>query len=98
ESAGVAGSIVVVVLNEAGSHSTSAYVDDYANVHAGGEVDISASDSADKLNLAAGNVAIGGGSAGVGASVIVLVRNGVVDAAIHPHAGGDAGRSTGVRR
>ena len=97
ESAGVAGSILVLALNKAGSHSTSAYVDDYAVVHAGGKLEISASDVADKLNLASGNVAIGGGSAGVGASVVVVVRDGVVDAAVHQHADVQANGGSGLR-
>ena len=91
EGAAVTGSILVVVLNEAGTHSTTAFIDNGAVVHAGGKVAVSASDSAD-LTLSSGNVAIGGGSAGVGASVVVLVRNGTVDAADPPE------RARGRRR
>ena len=95
EGAAVTGSILVVVLNEAGTHSTTAFIDNGAVVHAGGKVAVSASDSAD-LTLSSGNVAIGGGSAGVGASVVVLVRNGTVDAAIHQNAHVDADGGNGV--
>ena len=95
EGAAVTGSILVIVLNEAGTHSTTAFIDNGAVVHAGGKVAVSASDSAD-LTLSSGNVAIGGGSAGVGASVVVLVRNGTVDAAIHQNAHVDADGGNGV--
>ena len=95
EGAAVTGSILVVVLNEAGTHSTTAFIDDGAVVHAGGKVAVSASDSAD-LTLSSGNVAVGGGSAGVGASVVVLVRNGTVDAAVHQNAHVDADGGNGL--
>ena len=95
EGAAVTGLILVVVLNEAGTHSTSAFIDNSAVVHGGGNVGVSAADAAD-LTLSSGNVAIGGGSAGVGASVVVLVRNGTVDAAIHQNAHVDADGGTGV--
>ncbi|MGZ3438561.1 MAG: beta strand repeat-containing protein, partial [Polyangia bacterium] len=95
EGAAVTGSILVVVLNEAGTHSTTAFIDNGAVVHAGGKVAVSASDAAD-LTLSSGNVAIGGGSAGVGASVVVLVRNGTVDAAVHQNAHVDADGGNGL--
>ena len=42
EGAAVTGSILVVVLNEAGTHSTSAFIDNSAVVHGGGNVGVSA--------------------------------------------------------
>jgi hypothetical protein len=81
-SAGVAGAILVVLINAVDDHGTLAYIDDNATVHAGGSLDVAATDTAEKLELSAGNVAFGS-EAGVGASAVVLVRNGTVDAAIH---------------
>ncbi len=90
EDAAVAGSIIVVVINQGGgSHSTSAYIDNNATLHSLSSVTISASDDA-PLQLISGNVAIGG-SAGVGASAAILVRSGDVDAAVHSGANVDAG-------
>ena len=87
EGAAVTGSITVVVLNEAGTHSTSAFIDDNATSHCGrqdpGEREWTRQTAP---TLAAGNIAIGGFSAGVGASAVILVRNGTVDAAIHQNA------------
>src|SRR5262249_57653863 len=82
--------ILVIEFNGSGSHGTSAYVDDSAVVHAGGQLEIAASDGTKDnpvtLDLAAGNVAVGTGSAGVGAAAIVLIRHGNVDAAVHQNA------------
>jgi hypothetical protein len=88
--AAVSGSILVVLLDELGDHSTSAYIDDNAVVHAGGKVEVSASDTAN-LDLPSGNIAIGTGSAGVGVSAAILVRTGKVDATI-----GNGAQVTGV--
>ncbi len=90
EDAAVAGAIIVVALDQGGgSHSTSAYIDNGTTLHSQGSVQVSASDTA-PLQLIAGNVAIGGGSAGVGASAAILVRSGNVDAAVHNGANVDA--------
>ncbi len=70
--AAVAGSILVVLLNEIGPQATRAYIDENATVSARGKVEVNASDTAN-LDLAAGNIAIGTGSAGVGASAAILV-------------------------
>ncbi|MFL5756907.1 MAG: hypothetical protein ACJ77N_11475, partial [Chloroflexota bacterium] len=56
---------------------------------------VSASDTAD-LDLPAGNIAVGTGSAGVGASAAILVRSGVVDAAVHQGAQIVAGSGNGL--
>ncbi|HEY3921306.1 MAG TPA: carbohydrate-binding protein, partial [Gaiellaceae bacterium] len=95
EDAAVAGAIIVVALDQGGgSHSTSAYIDNNATLHSKGSVTISASDNA-PLELISGNVAIGG-SAGVGASAAILVRDGNVDAAVHNGANVDASGGTGL--
>src|SRR5262249_57650233 len=82
--------ILVIEFNGSGSHGTSAYVDDRAVVHAGGKLEIAAGDGTNDnpvtLDLTAGNVAVGTGSAGVGAAAIVLIRHGNVDAAVHQNA------------
>src|SRR5439155_26153157 len=80
-SGGVAGSIIVAVVLT----GTRAYVESStgsaSTVHAGGNMTIAASDSADKLELYAGGLAFGS-SGGVGASIVVLVRTPVVRAFI----------------
>ena len=94
EDVAVTGSIIVVDLN-GGSQSTTAFIDNDAVLHGGGKVDISASDNA-PLSLSAGNVAVTSGAAGVGASAVILLRNGNVDAAVHSNATVDANGSTGL--
>ena len=94
-SAGVAGSILVVLLNAFDEHGTTAYIDDNATVRAGGKVDVLASDAANKLELSSGNIAIGS-EAGVGVSSVILVRNGTVDAAVHQGAQVSANGGTGL--
>ena len=93
--AAVAGSILVVLLNEIGPQATRAYIDENATVSARGKVEVNASDTAN-LDLAAGNIAIGTGSAGVGASAAILVRNGTVDAAVRTGADVDADGGSGL--
>ncbi|MES1246633.1 MAG: hypothetical protein ABUS54_03040, partial [Actinomycetota bacterium] len=78
-SAAVTGSFVVLVLNKAGSHSTSAFIGD-ATVHSGGQTHVKASDDEDKVEAYAGNISISGGSAAVGVGVTVVVRQGTVNA------------------
>ncbi|MGN6127474.1 MAG: beta strand repeat-containing protein, partial [Humibacter sp.] len=85
-SAAVAGSIIVVVVNQGSdAPGTRAYIDGGAQspttVLAGGDVSLQASDTVPTLSLYAGNLSIGG-SAGVGVSSAVLVRTGIVDAYI----------------
>ena len=77
-SAGIAGSFIVLVMNGSGSHMTTAYIGS-ATVHSGGLTHVKASDTANQLQVYAGNVAIGD-SAGIGVATSVIVRNGNVDA------------------
>ena len=94
--AAVTGSVIVVVMNEgSGSPGTYAFIDDGATVNSAGNVIVSASDTADKLQLFSGNVSVGG-SAGVGVSAAILVRNGVVDAHIGQHVDIQAWGATGL--
>ncbi len=77
--AGISASIIVVVLN----NGSRAYIESEfgfsSTVHAGGNMTISASDSADKVQLYAGGLAFGS-SAGVGVSTSILVKTTVVRA------------------
>ena len=85
--AGVAGGFIVVVDNGDGSHGVVASIGD-ATVNGLG-IEVKASDIADKLELYAGNISFGD-SAGVGVAVVVLVRDGIVDA--HVSSGGEPDR------
>ena len=78
-SAAVTGSFIVVVLDEAAARATTASIG-AATVTSGGLTHVKASDTLDKLQMYAGNVAIGASSAGVGVAATVLVRKGNVDA------------------
>ncbi|HEX8971092.1 hypothetical protein, partial [Oryzihumus sp.] len=80
--AGVAGSVIVVVLDQSGSNGTRAAIGQNSSVHALGNLAVTASDTADKIEMYAGQVAIGLDSAGVGVSASILVRTSVVDAGI----------------
>ncbi|HTZ07417.1 MAG TPA: hypothetical protein VMB53_16900, partial [Gaiellaceae bacterium] len=96
EDAGVAGSVIVLVMNEGGgSPGTRASIGAGSVVHAKGNVTVAASDTADQLQLYAGNVTVGG-SAGVGVSSAVLVRSGIVDAGIGAGADIQAWGATGL--
>jgi len=94
-SAAVAGTFAVIVINP-GDHATAASIGDNAVVHAGGNVSVTASDTADKLSIVSGNVAISTSSAGVGASLALLVRSGTVTATIGNGADIEADGSTGL--
>ncbi|TAM91272.1 MAG: hypothetical protein EPN43_04655, partial [Jatrophihabitans sp.] len=94
-SAAIQGSINVIVLNP-GTHSTAATIDTNAVVHSLGNVTVSASDTADKLSIISGNVAISTGGAGVGASAAILVRDGTVTATIGAGASVEADGSAGL--
>src|SRR5260370_41658541 len=98
ESAGVAGSVIVVVLNQGSPHSTRAYIDGGAFVHSLMGVDVEAADNPDgtkKIEMYAGQVSIGE-SAGVGAAATILVRNSTVDAGVRAGAHVDADGGTGL--
>src|SRR6185503_17489138 len=102
DTAGVSGSFAVVVLNKGGgSPGTRAYVgggaspSDGTRVHAGGKLEIAASDSADKIQMFVGGLAFGS-EAGVGVAAAVLVRDGTVDAAVGGNADLRAAGGTGV--
>jgi hypothetical protein len=87
EGATVSGAIVVDVLNEGGG-ATRASIGN-ATLAGGGAVEVSAVDTT-KLQLIAGNIAVGE-DAGIGASAAILVRDGTVDASIHAGATMTAG-------
>ena len=77
DGAAVAGGIIVVLINAAGSHGTTASIGD-ATVQGLG-IEVKASDIENKLELYAGNISFGD-SAGIGVAIVVLVHNGTVDA------------------
>ncbi|MGH2998311.1 MAG: beta strand repeat-containing protein, partial [Gaiellaceae bacterium] len=79
-SAAVTGSLIVVVMDEAGGQGTSASI--AGKITSLGQTHVKASDTSDKIEMYAGSVAISASSAGVGVSVTVLVRKGAVDAHI----------------
>ncbi len=82
----VVGSFAVAVMNQGGgSPGTYASVGTGSELHSNGNVTISASDTADKIELYSGNLAFGS-TAGVGVSVAVLVRAGRVDAKVGQNA------------
>src|SRR4029077_13449453 len=82
ESAAVAGSGIVLDLEQNDStHGTRAYLASGATVHSKGQIAITATDNADKIEMYAGQVNFGE-SAGVGASATILVRHGLVDASV----------------
>ena len=95
--AGVSASIVVVVLTV----GARAYIESAAGtgtastVLAGGDMTITASDTADKIELIAGGAAFGG-SAGVGVSIVVFVKTTTVRAFIGLD--DDPGHRPGPRR
>jgi hypothetical protein len=93
--AGVSGSVVVVALNQGSGTGTSAEVGGSTTLDSQGNVGISATDTANNLNLSAGQISFGG-SAGVGASVVTLVRGEDVDAGIGSGAAITANGSTGL--
>ena len=91
--AAVDGSIIVVVLNPSGDAVAKAEVG--GTVHAGQALAVTASDSFTTLLLAGGG-AISGSSAGVAVSVIVIDRNGKVDAGVAAGANLQAGGGSGL--
>jgi len=101
--AGVSGAVVVVVLNggssqgtcTGGADGTCAEIGSSTALESQGGVNVTASDTATNLNLSAGQISIGG-SAGVGASVVTLVRNQNVDAGIAANASVTGLGSSGV--
>jgi len=81
-SSAVTGAVVVVVLNQGGSSpKVSAAIGTGAGVSGAGGVAVTASKTG-TVDLAAGNLAIGGGGAGVGASAVVVVRDSAVEATV----------------
>ncbi|GAB3043216.1 hypothetical protein GCM10027052_26710 [Parafrigoribacterium mesophilum] len=81
-SAAASGAVIVFVAGQGGSDpKVRAHVGADTEVHALGAVAVTAI-RAMNADLAAGNLAIGGGSAGVGASAIVVVRNSTVEAQV----------------
>jgi hypothetical protein len=86
DTAGVAGSFIVVVLN----NDTKAFVagGTGATLHSGGKVEVSATDDAQDIKLFTGGLAFGS-TAGVGVAASILVKTTTVDAYI--------GSSTSVR-
>ncbi len=80
-SAAVTGSVLVFVFNQGGSAPKVLASIGASEVHALGAVTVSAHRSASGP-LSAGNLAIGGGSAGIGASAVVVVRSSVVEARV----------------
>ena len=80
--AGVAASIIVVVLHgDDGDQTVAATIGDDSTVHAAGNMTLSATDDAEKIELYAGGLAFGT-TAGVGASAAILVRTTNVEAGI----------------
>ena len=77
--AGIAGGFIVVVDNGDSSHGIVASIG--ASIVHGLGIEVKASDTADKLELYAGNISFGD-SAGVGVATVVLVRNGIVNASV----------------
>ena len=77
---GVAGSILVEVLNQGAGAGTRASIGSSAAVHAGSALTVNAHDDGD-ISLATGQIAIGS-TAGVGAASTTLVRSMTVDAGV----------------
>ena len=90
-SAAVTGAVLVFVFNQGSSNpQVLASIGSGATVHALGAVDVLASRTASGP-FSAGNLAISGGSAGVGASAVVIVRSSVVEAMVGANADIQAG-------
>ncbi|MEA2197047.1 MAG: mucin9, partial [Solirubrobacteraceae bacterium] len=94
-SAGVTGSVVVVVLNSGGGTGEYASVGTGTSLISGGNVSVAASDTASNLTVITGNANYGG-DAGVGVSASVLVRHSNVDAGIGSGASIGAAGATGL--
>ncbi|HKT57060.1 MAG TPA: hypothetical protein VJR25_09840, partial [Microbacterium sp.] len=94
-SAAIQGTVDVIILNP-GTHAVAATIDTGATVHANGKVAVTASDTADKLSILSGNVAVSTGGTGIGASVAILIRNGTVTATIGTGAGVEGDAAAGV--
>ena len=80
-SAAVTGSVLVFVFNQGGSSPKVLARIGASDVHALGAVSVLASRTASGP-LSAGNLAIGGGSAGIGASAVIVVRSSIVEAGV----------------
>ncbi len=92
--AGVAGSIAVLVITNPAGGGTKGFIDSNAVVHAGGNMTVDATD-ASNIQLYAGGLAFGG-TAGVGVSATVLVKTTAVDAYIGQGANVQANGSAGL--
>ncbi|MGU3647355.1 hypothetical protein ACLBXX_20565, partial [Microbacterium sp. C23T] len=81
-SVAVTGAVIVFVFDQGGSDpKVRAHIGANSEVHATGAVTVAASREME-ADVAAGNLAIGGGSAGVGASAVVVVRGSTVEAEV----------------
>ncbi len=94
-SAAVSGSILVLVMNSGTGTGTYASVGAGSTVRAGGNLTVSATDTADKLELYAGQIAFGS-TAGVGIAAAVLVRSQRVEATVGNGADVSAAGAIGV--
>ena len=94
-SAAVSGSILVLVMNSGTGTGTYASVGAGSTVRAGGNLTVSATDTADKLELYAGQIAFGS-TAGIGIAAAVLVRSQRVEATVGNGVDVSAAGATGV--